>query len=105
MRRRLPAFLITGALAVTAAAGFLAATATSQNQQATTTVTVDIPTGGPGEPGPAGPPGPPGPAGATGPAGPAGPPGAVECPAGFSEGELVINHPGGQVTLFTCLAS
>jgi hypothetical protein len=25
------------------------------------------------------------------------------CPTGFSPGELVINHPGGHVTIFTCL--
>jgi len=37
--------------------------------------------------------------GATGPTGP----GGLACPGGFSPGELVINHPGGQVSIWTCL--
>jgi|SRR5262245_6251831 len=56
--------------------------------------------GADGVAGPAGPPGPKGDAGATGATGPAG---GTTCPTGFSHGVLVINHPGGQVTLFTCL--
>ena len=47
------------------------------------------------------------PNGVTGPAGPTGPPGpagAVSCPAGFVPGELVINHPQGQATIYTCLS-
>jgi hypothetical protein len=35
--------------------------------------------------------------------GPAGAKGEAVCPAGFETGDLVINHPGGQVVLFTCL--
>jgi len=56
--------------------------------------------GTPGAPGTIGAIGPPGPKGDTGPAGPVG---GTTCPTGFSNGYLVINHPGGQVTLFTCL--
>jgi hypothetical protein len=47
--------------------------------------------------------GPTGPAGKQGPTGPAGPAGNAECPTGFSFGDLVINHPGGQTTIFTCI--
>lgn len=64
-----------------------------------------------GEQGPKGDTGPPGPKGdkgdqglrglpgERGPTGPAG----LACPQGFSPGELVINHPGGQVAIWTCL--
>jgi len=44
-------------------------------------------------------------AGATGARGERGPTGAagLQCPAGFEPGQLIINHPGGQVTIWTCL--
>lgn len=93
-------------LGLAATTGFLAATAVGQ-QEPTQTVTIDVATGPQGEagpPGPAGPAGPPGPVGDTGPAGPPGPAGGQECIAGFSPGILVINHPGGQVKVYTCLA-
>jgi hypothetical protein len=86
--------------------------ATTSPEQASRTVTLSL-TGGPtGPQGPVGPVGPIGPVGVpgergpTGPkgdTGPIGPPGGLSCPTGFSTGDLVINHPGGQVTLFTCL--
>jgi hypothetical protein len=115
------AFLALGALSLLASGGFAAAAFTTQSDQATRTVTINV-TGG--ATGPTGPIGPTGPKGATGPAGargpvgatgatgargpigargPTGPAGSFTCPTGFSEGDLVINHPGGQVTLFTCL--
>lgn len=103
------AFLAIGAASFLAAGGFAAAALTQQPSQATRTVTIDVATGPTGPAGPAGPRGAAGPTGARGPAGPrgatgpAGPAGGLECPAGFSPGDLVINHPGGQVTLFTCL--
>jgi len=78
--------VLLGSLLLASASGFLVATAVgSSAQQATRTETITLRNG------------------ATGPRGPTGPAGAVSCPAGFEEGELVVNHPGGQVTLFTCL--
>lgn len=35
--------------------------------------------------------------------GPQGEPGGLICPEGFTAGELTINAPGGQITLYTCL--
>jgi Collagen triple helix repeat (20 copies) len=115
-----------------AAAGGLAAYAlgAQQQQEPTRTVTVDVATGprGPeGPPGPAGPKGDqgpiglPGPVGDTGPKGdagpagpkgdrgdvgpqgPPGPKGDFSCITGYSPGILVLNAPGGQVRLYTCL--
>jgi Collagen triple helix repeat (20 copies) len=111
-------------LTMTAGAGFLAATALSQEPPgATQTVTVDVATGPQGPPGETGPPGPPGetgpqgergPPGETGPKGeqgergiqgeigppgPPGPPGATTCRTGSTLSDLVINAPGGQVIL------
>jgi hypothetical protein len=92
--------LAAAGIALTGTGGYLVSEAFSAGAPpAETTTTVTL-TGGPT--GPAGPKGPPGNAGPTGPAGPAG---ATECPAGFKFGDLVINHPGGQVTIFTCIKS
>jgi len=41
--------------------------------------------------------------GATGPTGPQGPSGVLDCPTGFVPGEVVINHPGGHVTIYGCV--
>ena len=93
--------IIVGAVSLTLAAvsGALVAVALGQgflgNPQKT--VTVNIPTGT------TGPPGPPGPKGDTGPQGPPGPPGPLDCPTGFVPGDVVINHPGGQVTIYSCI--
>ena len=93
--------LIAGVLALAGVSGFLTSTALSQNgSEPERTVTINVATG---PTGPAGPPGPQGERGPVGPQGPAGPPGAMSCKAGFSRGELVINHPGGQVTIWTCI--
>jgi hypothetical protein len=82
------------ALLLAAASGyFIAGAATGP----TRTVTINVATG------PRGPEGPPGPKGDTGPQGPQGPPGSANCPNNFSPGDLVINHPGGQTTIFTCI--
>lgn len=120
VRANLPA-LIAVALAGAAGAGFLTSQALGVGTTATTTTTISVANGPPGPPGPKGDKGEPGargpagpageqgargPAGERGPAGPAGPPGpsgSLTCPNGFSSGNLVINHPGGQVVLFTCL--
>jgi hypothetical protein len=58
------------------------------------------PQGVTGTKGDTGPVGPPGPKGDTGPQGPSG---AVSCPSGFVPGDVVINHPGGQVTIYGCI--
>lgn len=62
-----------------------------------------------GEIGPKGEPGPKGDQGEIGPPGPQGPPGDGGGPCGgappdWSPGVLVINHPGGQTKIWTCLA-
>jgi hypothetical protein len=114
-----PVVLGTVALTLAGGSGFLTSTALNAGAQTPTrTVTINIPTSGTGVPGPAGPVGPagsPGPKGDAGPQGPAGPPGPTgpqgpagpsngpSCPAGYSEGVLVINHPGGQTSIFTCI--
>lgn len=118
---RIP-MLITVGLLMAAGSGFLTATALSQGNEATTrTVTINVATGPVGPPGETGPKGergqkgdigpkgekgeigPQGAKGDIGPQGPKGEPGAVVCPTGFSSSNLVINHPGGQVTLYVCV--
>jgi len=102
---------ITGAAGFIAAGGFGAAAVIAQtgDQVPTKTVTVDVGTGERGPAGPAGPKGDTGdrgPTGATGPAGPRGPqgpPGGTTCPTGSTFGKLVINAPGGQVSIYTCI--
>lgn len=105
-----PALLLTLSLMMVAGAGFLAATALSQGApEPTRTVTIDVatgpqgPVGPPGERGPAGPRGERGLQGEPGPIGPPGPAGDFSCLAGYSPGILTINHPGGQVNIYTCL--
>ena len=113
-----PYLALALALALAGGAGYLASTALSSGQQATRTITINVAHGPPGPPGP---PGPRGPAGDTGPRGPQGdrgpggpkgdkgdpgppgPPGSLTCPNGFSPADVVINHPGGQDTLYTCV--
>lgn len=120
---RASVLLMAGALASTTAGGFFASKAISA-QNDVKTVTIDVGKGQKGDPGPVGPEGPAGPkgakgepgakgetgeagpAGAIGPAGPKGEkgePGGMTCPTGFVVGKLIINHPGGQTTIFTCL--
>jgi len=89
-----PALLAgVGGVALVGAGGFgtAAVVAQSGSQTPTKTVTVDVGTGKQGPPGPAGPRGPVGPAGTT------------TCPTGSTFGKLVINAPGGQVAIFTCI--
>ena len=110
MRRSLKlATTITSGTLLAAGTGFLAATEIAQGQtEGQRTVTVDVATG---PIGPAGPPGPQGEQGERGPigeTGPQGPPGeggvCGGAPEGYTPGFLVINHPGGQVEIFTCIA-
>jgi hypothetical protein len=90
LRNRSSVLLMAGAMTATAAGGFFTSQAVmAQDGVRTETITVKD-----GEPGPAGPPGP---------KGEKGEPGAQTCPTGFEQGRLVINHPGGQVTIATCL--
>lgn len=106
--------MMTG-LIMAASAGYLGAVQIAQAQEEPIrTVTIDVATG------PQGPAGPPGPRGETGergaqgiqgevgPIGPAGPPGegggpCGGAPPGYTPGVLEINHPGGQVSIYTCL--
>jgi len=83
------ALALGGSLVLAGGSGFLTAAALGTTVTPAKTVTVHV---GTGERGPAGPPGPPGPAG-------------LACPSGFSPGELVIDHPGGQVRAWVCLGS
>jgi hypothetical protein len=78
---------VGGAVAFTAAGSFGTAAVIAQSGP-TKTVTIDLKNG---EQGPPGPPG------------PQGPPGSFTCPQGFVEGTLIINHPGGQAKIFTCI--
>ncbi len=86
---RLAVILLAASLAVSAAGGYFAARALSQ--EPTKTVTIDLKNGENGQPGP------------PGPKGDKGDPGAVTCPDGYVYGKLVINHPGGQATILTCM--
>jgi hypothetical protein len=79
------------------AAGGLGTAAVLGATNAATPVTTATITVGNGATGPRGPVGP------AGPQGPQGPAGDAECPTGFVFGDLVINHPGGQTTIFTCI--
>jgi hypothetical protein len=91
------------AIAFAGTTGFLAATTFAQGGEPVRTVTIDVATGPTGPAGPAGPKGDQGPAGPKGDPGPPGPSGAQTCPPGFTSGNLVINHPGGQTTIRTCI--
>jgi len=112
--------ILAGAsLVLAGVSGFTAATVFAQDSTPRT-VTVDVGTGeqgppgpagpagsGSGEQGPAGPAGPPGPQGERGPAGPPGSSSGDICagaPPAYEPGFLVINAPGGQTKIWTCLA-
>jgi hypothetical protein len=92
-------FLAAG-LALAGGAGYLTSQAVSSGAQTPTrTVTINLLGGQTGPQGPAGPPGP------KGDPGPAGAPGAESCPAGYDFAAVVINSPGGQHQIATCLKS
>jgi len=98
VRRHVVALALAGALVLAGAAGYLASAALSAGSgPPTTTTTVNVAVGATGPAGPAGP---------TGPAGDPGPPGtggAEQCPTGSTFQAVVINHPGGQITLWVCV--
>jgi len=77
------------ALVLAGASGFLAAQAISQNDTPTKTVTITLKDGTPGPQGPKGDKGDPG--------------DPTQCPTGYVYGKLVINHPGGQATILSCM--
>lgn len=86
-----------GSLGLAGAAGFGASQALGLGKAdapPTKTTTINVGTGEQGPTGPAGPVGPPGPTG-TG--------GAESCPTGSTFGAVLINHPGGQVEIWTCV--
>jgi hypothetical protein len=85
--------LMAGALASTSVGGFFTSQAVMA-QSKVKTVTIDVSKGEKGDPGPIGPPGAKGPKGETG---------VMTCPTGFVVGKLIINHPQGHVTIFTCI--
>lgn len=97
-------------LVLAAGSGFFLAAAISQGAEApAATTTITIRNGATGPTGPQGPQGERGPPGERGPTGPEGPPGegggpCLGAPEGWEPGVLVINHPGGQVRIWTCLA-
>ena len=98
MNSRIAILLLVGGLAGMSAGGYLASEAINAGAQGDIkTVTIDVGKGEKGDPGPAGP------AGPAGPKGEKGEPGGTKCPVGFVPGHLIINHPGGQTTIFTCL--
>ena len=86
LRRNMLAIGLGATLALAAASGFLASVALSVgNDEPTSTTTIDVATG------------------PTGPQGPPGPAGTVDCGTGYHTGIVVINAPGGQVTLKVCV--
>jgi hypothetical protein len=95
--------VLGGSLVLAAGTGVFASIALSAGSTgppaATTTINVAV-----GATGPQGPAGKDGAVGATGPAGPAGSGGAEQCPAGSTFQAVVLNHPGGQITLWVCVA-
>lgn len=107
-----PGILLAASLGLALTAGYFTATqlASGQGSAAERTITVNVATGPTGPSGPKGEQGPQGvvgPTGAQGPAGPPGPGGGGPCagaPDGFEPGVVVTNHPGGQVTEWTCIS-
>jgi hypothetical protein len=103
---RLATAIASGSL-LAAGAGYLGSVAIGASSAADgRTVTINVATGPTGPAGPAGERGPAGPAGERGPTGPAGAPGGGPCagaPPAFAPGTLIINHPGGQTVIWTCL--
>jgi hypothetical protein len=107
--------LASASLVLAGLTGYLSATALSQAEEPTRTVTIDVATGPIGPPGPQGPQGErgeqgirgpqgeQGERGPQGPQGPQGPPGEFSCIAGYSPGILQINAPGGQVRTYICI--
>jgi hypothetical protein len=98
MRITRNALLLAGGFTLATGSGFLAAEALGVGAQApTATTTVNVGQGA------AGPTGPSGPAGPAGPTGPAGSGGAENCPTGSTFKAVLLNAPGGQTEIWTCV--
>jgi len=81
--------VMAGTLLLAAASGYTIARALAASPPApskTVTITVSNGTTGP-----------------TGATGVTGPEGGINCPDTFVPGLVVINHPGGQVTIYACI--
>ena len=93
---------MAASIGLAGAAGYGASVAlglSSAGSAPTVTTTVNV---GQGQTGPAGPSGPAGPAGPTGPPGAAGG-GPQDCPTGSTFKAVVLNAPGGQTEIWTCV--
>jgi hypothetical protein len=89
---------VAGVLAAAGGAFAAVAITAASGQPPTETVTVNVGQGATGPQGPAGP------AGATGPAGAEGAGGADQCPPGSTFKAVILNAPGGQTEIWTCVA-
>ena len=104
MRLRLPpkpVLLMVGSLGLAGAAGYGTSVALGLSSAAgapTVTTTVNVGQGATGPIGPAGPAGPPGPKGDPGTGG-----GATDCPVGSQFKAVLLNAPGGQTEIWTCV--
>lgn len=85
-RAHLPQIFVIAGLILAGGSGFAASTALGLTNATPITTTVNVATG------------------PQGPAGPPGPAGTSTCPDGYDAGKLVINHPGGQTAIWTCIA-
>jgi hypothetical protein len=95
--------LSAASLVLAASTGYLAATAFglgTAGSPPTVTTTVNV---GQGQTGPPGPQGETGPAGPAGPPGPAGGGGPEDCPTGSTFKAVILNAPGGQTEIWTCV--
>ena len=87
--------LFVASLVLAALSGAAVSAAISQDPPPPTkTVTISVKDGATGPTGPQGPQGPQGDPGTSG---------QFTCPTDFDVGDVVINHPGGQVTIYGCI--
>jgi hypothetical protein len=86
--RRSALFATIGAVAFTSAGGLATAAVVASSGAPPPQKTVTITVGGTGP---------------TGPSGSTGATGTFECLDGYVPGILVINHPGGQTKIYTCI--
>ncbi len=89
--RPLKSSLLLGiTLALAGTSGFFVSNALSNSTNSPPpTTTIKVTNGAPGPPGPPGAKGEPG--------------DSFKCPVGFTQGKLVIDHPGGHTSIWTCI--